>query len=143
MIKRGVIFPLIIMMLLLVVILANFASRDRKKYFGEIKSLGAHTNYIAPSFARDFDVPLRGKLGDMYDCLSKYRPTSIKRPPKIKEGPSGSFRIDAEDYKISFGIHNGEVTSASLTKYDQEGKYEYSSGTVAVNCNVKLLNQFD
>ncbi|MCG7491902.1 hypothetical protein MHN79_20750 [Vibrio sp. Of14-4] len=141
--KRGIIFILLIIIVLVVILWTNFAIRDRKKYFGEIKSLGAHTNYSAPLFARDFEVPLRGKLGEMYDCLSKYRPTSIKRPPTMKEGPSGSFEIDVEDYKISLGIHNGEVTSASLTKYDQEGKYEYSSGTVAVNCNVTLLNQFD
>ena len=50
-----------------------------------------------------------------------------KKTSKNERGPSGSFEIDVQEYKISLGIHNGEL-QCYLTKYDEEGNDEYSSG---------------
>ncbi|AXN30292.1 hypothetical protein ADU60_00010 [Vibrio coralliilyticus] len=141
--KRDAAFCIVIVVILVFIILFSQISEGRKEYFANVESLSVHSSYSAPSYALDFGVLPNGKLGAMYDCLTKFRPTSTRKAPKVNIGPSGSLKINVDAYRLSLGIHSGEVTSASLTKYDQKGEYEYSSGTVAVNCDIKLLNKFN
>ncbi|PSX11388.1 hypothetical protein [Photobacterium angustum] len=111
--------------------------------FAHIESLSANSNYSAPPYAEKYGVALHGKLGAMYDCLTKYRLTSIKRYTKGKSGPSGAIDIKVDEYELYLGVTNGEVVSSSLTKYNHRGEVEYATRTVAVNCDIDLLNKLE
>ncbi len=141
--KSDAAFFTAIVAVLVLIVLFSLISEGRKEYFANVESLSVNSSYSAPSYALDYGVLPNGKLGAMYECLIKFRPTSTRVAPRVNVGPSGSLKINVDAYRLSLGIHSGEVTSASLTKYGQKGEYEYSSGTVAVNCDVKLLNNFD
>ena len=128
-----------------VIVIVGFMGKgEREKPYQAIFLLSPESHYVVRAYAaKEFSIAQEGQLGKMHQCLTQYRSGRDKRAPKVATGPSGAMELKVGSFKLDLSIHDGEITSASLTKYDQEGKYEYSSGTVAVNCNVKLLNQFD
>ena len=117
---------------------------EREKRYQAIFSLSPDSHYVVRAYAaKEFSIAQEGQLGKMHQCLTQYRSGRDKRAPKVATGPSGAMKLKVESFKLYLSIHEGEVTSVRLFKYDSDGDYVYESGTVAVNCNVKLLNQFD
>lgn len=131
---------------LVIIVLVNFLifrGKWNDDRFSQIESLSANSNYSAPPYAEKYGVALHGKLGAMYDCLTKYRLTSIKRYTKGKVGPSGSIYIKVEGNVLLLGIVNGEVVNSFLRKYNHRGEFEYETRSVAVNCDIELLNKLE
>ncbi|WP_305812022.1 hypothetical protein [Photobacterium leiognathi] len=131
---------------LVIIVLVNFyifRGKWNDDRFAQIESLSANSNYSAPPYAEKYGVALHGKLGAMYDCLTKYRLTSIKRFTKGKVGPSGGIDIKVDEYELFLGFANGEVVTSSLKKYNHRGEVEYKTRTVTVNCDIELLNKLE
>ncbi|MBJ2145344.1 hypothetical protein JC606_02980 [Vibrio sp. IB15] len=117
---------------------------NSKAHFKNIVNLSEESTYKIDKRAEMFGVEPEGRLGDMFACLTKFRRTSHRIPSKGSSGETGmlSMYVDGR-YKITSYIVNGEVLSASLMEYDKNGKFVYDSGSVTLNCDIKLLNRFD
>ncbi|AIU67031.1 hypothetical protein ABF162_08480 [Vibrio coralliilyticus] len=141
--KRDVFFCVAVWLTLALVVLAAFNSKERTKHFNNITELSEQASYSMTSSAFKFGVEPVGKLGSMYDCLANFRPTATKNPSKDAVGTSGHLILEVGLYQIYLSINSGEATSATLTKYDEQRGYEYGSSSVAVNCDISLLNKFN
>ncbi|MYM60001.1 hypothetical protein GTG28_12270 [Vibrio sp. OCN044] len=127
-----------------IVIVGLMGKGEREKRYQAIFSLSPDSHYVVREYAaKEFSIAQKGQLGKMHQCLTQYRSGRDKRAPMVATGPSGSMELKVESFKIYLSINQGEVTSVRLFKYDPSGDYDYESGSVAVNCNVTLLNQFD
>ncbi|MBJ2145343.1 hypothetical protein JC606_02975 [Vibrio sp. IB15] len=119
-------------------------SHNRMAHFKDIVNLSEQSTYKIDKRAEMFGVEPEGRLGDMFACLTKFRRTSHRIPSKGSSGETGMLSMYVYGrYKIIFNILNGEAVSATLMKYDKNRVRIFDSGSVAVNCDVKLLNRFD
>ena len=119
-------------------------SHNRMAHFKDIVNLSEQSTYKIDKRAEMFGVEPEGRLGDMFACLTKFRRTSHRIPSKGSSGETGMLSMYVYGrYKIIFNILNGEAVSATLIKYDKNRDRIFDSGSVAVNCDVKLLNRFD
>ena len=142
--KKRDIFAIGMTIIVLIFVFWGFVdSHNRSSHFKNIVNLSEESMYKSVTYAKKFDVEPEGRLGDMFNCLKKFRRTSHITPSKDISGLSGQLILNVDDYQIYFSIHTGEVTRAKLTKFGKDGKRIYSSSSVAVNCDVKLLNKFD
>lgn len=127
-----------------IVIVGFMGQGEREKPYQAIFLLSPESHYVVRTYAaKEFSIAQEGQLGKMHQCLTQYRSGRDKRAPKVATGPSGSMKLKVGSFKIHLNIHKGEVTSANIKKYKSDGSYDYGSSSVAVNCNVKLLNQFN
>ncbi|WP_052131700.1 hypothetical protein ABF162_08470 [Vibrio coralliilyticus] len=137
-------FIAVTIFLIVIVIFFFMEKGEREKRYQDIFFLSPHSHYLVRAFsAKEFSIAQEGQLGKIHHCLTQYRSGLDKRAPEAATGSSGYMELTVDFYKIYLGINQGEVTSVRLYKYDSDGDYVYQSGTVAVNCNVKLLNAFD
>lgn len=137
-------FIFVYVMVPVVVILGFMITKDREKYYENIFLLGPNDHYSVREFsANEFGISQEGQLGEMYQCLTQYRSGLDKKAPEVVTGPSGDMKLYVGFYEIYLDISQGEVTSTGLTKYKSDGSMDYASSSLAVNCNVKLLNKFD
>lgn len=141
---KGRWFAFVYWMVPVVIVLGFMNRKDHEKYYKDIFLLSPDTYYsVRESSAKEFGISQEGQLGKMQQCLTQYRSGRDKRAPYVATGPSGYMVLTVEPYELYLSIHHGEVTSTGLTKYKSDGSYDYGSSTVAVNCNVKLLNTFN
>lgn len=88
--------------------------------------------------------PLReGLLGKFADCLVEYR-SGFKAKVKAPDGISEYIHIKVnKNFVFRLSLSLDEVYSFSVEKIDEEGGFDGASKPYAVNCDLRLLNQFD
>ena len=91
---------------------------------------------------RFVNVPYTGRLGQFYDCLTKYRHISKRRISKPIVEDNGRLVIKvANAARLTMAVNSKEAYSIQLVEQNIDGKAEDYSNNYAINCDVDLLNK--
>ena len=79
-----------------------------------------------------------------YDCLQDYKPLWKRRIPK--GNPHDDYYLEvlvSSNDMLIFDVRGGEAYQVGVRSIDENGTYQDSSDSHAINCNVNLIKVVD
>lgn len=141
--KLNIIIGYIVLVAFLFVYIVLTTSEDHDIL--RIQSWSAESSYVVERVEpENLSIPITGRLGAFYSCLTKYGGLGTRRITRPNNGIEEWLVLRLEDRtKIDILMNAMEGFSFNLTLYDQNNTIVGASQLYAINCDMELLGKPD
>lgn len=119
-----------------------FIFRGEDSVIHRMQHWSAETSFqVARKEPEKLSIPLKGKLGAFYKCISRYFDGSQRNSGLPVTGRPGYFSLALdENTEMKIGFVSTQASSFTIYTRDSSGKITGASRRYAISCDHRLLN---